>query len=254
LYLKITFDAQDSANNNIFPDISRITEVRSCGATGTPHVFSNPKQNFHYKVDGHFLILSYNYVKGSFPNGLEEADCWSFEVSGEENINGAEVNITYHQSKPVDLATSGLQNFYSPDGYIDDSGDFTGKGTLSLFDNSTLDNENACLPVTGQPILKTAKSKKMVVLIHGWNRKEYINSYGAGDLGVCATGQPADHGGNLEFSWNRLYRNLINNTQINNDWTIARYDWSEDAATGTVQNGWDVLGADEARDRSHVHG
>jgi hypothetical protein len=248
LYLKIQFD------DGVLPNINRIALVQSCGSgNAQQHVFNSPAQDFYVRKEGNFLILVNNYVDDLYLTTLTDANCWKFRVTGHEDVGGVEVNITYHKPN-----SAGLQDYFFPDGYIDTSGSFNGRGSLAVIHENGLNAEDACNVRIGTEKLPPAgQSDNIVVMVHGWNPEGYTNKYAPGPLDECASSRPMESSsGDLEFSWYHLYNNYIKtNTELmNSDWVISRYDWSEDANTGFLGARLDFNKANEARDRSHVHG
>lgn len=248
LYLKIQFD------DGVLPNINRIALVKSCGSgNAQQHVFNDPSQDFYARTEGNFLILVNNYVDDLYLTALTDPNCWKFRVTGHEDVGGVEVNITYHTPN-----SDGLQDYFFPDGYIDTSVSFNGRGSLAVIHENGLNAEDACNVRIGSTKLPPAgQSDNIVVMVHGWNPDGYTNKYAPGPIDDCAISRPMESSlGNLEFSWYHLYNNYIktNSELMNKDWVISRYDWSEDANTGFLGARLDFNKANEARDRSHVHG
>ncbi len=243
VYLKIKF------GSGISPDINRIAKVNSCLDEQS---FLDPANDFHSMVDGNFLILVNNYIDDRFTDLLSDADCWSFEVTGDHDVVGAEMNITYHNDSGTDTSgTDIMQDYYSADGYVSESGNFNGKSTLSVIPNEVLENEKACEPISNG-LKVPLNTENLIVMVHGWNPEGYKNYYAPGPLDNCQ--RAIESTPNLEFSWYHLYANLSSKVEINDDWVVSRYDWSEDASNGLISLGLEFTNANEVRDRSHVHG
>ena len=230
--------------------------MASCG--GEQEFYGGENSGFHYKYDNNYLILSYNYIDNRFNQSGEdpaapveivnEPNCWKISITGGHDLASMDVNITYHNPNAT---SEGLQNFYSPDGYTDSSSFSRGIGTLAEIELSDLMLENESSYVVGNQIdINNKKSENLVILIHGWNPQGSKNKF-APNNDTCFP----DNGNtpeDLQCGWNLLYKNLVD--RVGHDWTIARYDWSEDAASGSIDWPDDIISANEARDRSHVHG
>ncbi|MCE5249109.1 T9SS type A sorting domain-containing protein [bacterium] len=87
-----------------------------------------------------------------------------------------------------------------------------------------------------------SSTRKLIVLIHGWNPDEMTNPYEG-------------------YSWPALVANLNTWVSAHPSWKVLAYNWGEDAATGPVLDigGPDVLGnairnGTQAAEISHQHG
>ncbi|MFQ3247982.1 MAG: hypothetical protein ACI9SP_004641 [Arenicella sp.] len=255
LYIKMQF------LSDVEPDVTRIERIYNCSGQGFD--FSDVENEFHHYTDGAFLILANNFVgRGSAISGTApDPDCWSIIVSGSESVLvgsdvlGIEINVTYHR-EVVDGFGNGLQDYYEADGYTDSLDQpFTGVSSLSEVSLSTLKNESGCDQISG--IKVDGDKKNLVVFVHGWNPNGNANHYAP--RGEVSCQRPIEGVFDLRFSWHRLYEKLANDALVDRDWTLARYDWAEDANTGPagLQVGTDPdkwVAANESRDRAHVHG
>lgn len=256
LYLKISFNSEE------LNDLNRIVSVQNCSG----YDFTNVSEDFHHNVNGRFLVLSNNFVGASQDVTVPLPSCWSIVVAGSDNVLDEDifsisVNITYHRETGVDNSVSPpitiLKDYYASDGYTGVvEPQFNAKRTLSQVSPTSLNTEQVCDNVQGTKIEEN--SDNLIIFVHGWNPSGKQNHYAPGNTVDCVRPPSLDLGGgegvfDLQFSWFRLAKNLLNDKLIARDWVIARYDWAEDAYTGEIpSDSWDS--ADQSRDRSHVHG
>ena len=247
IFLDIEFESSISASPRLF-----FTIENTC--TG----YSANVSSFRTKTMGNFLTLANGFVNSDTETIFSDANsnCWQFTVAGNDTVIATEIYLTYHV--PTNTAMPAL---YSPDPYIQfgvagsETNSIDGSNTLHTVDQIDLASEVSCSPITDGKKIPEG-TKKLIILIHGWNPESNLNHYARPDCDRVTNSEIDDDYDNLDISWAQIYRKIGTHPAILSDgWKIARYDWSQDAATGSLfAEGCVSCAADAARDSAFVHG
>jgi len=241
IYLNIEFKGGVSASIDLIVNVT-------CG----PRIYG--KEKFRYRENGNALAMSYSFVDVEEEEVFPDANCWQFSVLGEDIVEKVQIYVTYHVPFEENMPA-----LYAPDPYISFGNDGSididsnGENTLHEISPADLTSERSSDSISkGKRV--SQGSKKLIVLIHGWNPSDKANNYTPNDNVVPNLLDET----NFESSWAQLYTNLSEHPAIQSDsWVVARYDWAKDAATGpgSVLEPYDSPGrANAARDAAFVHG
>jgi len=218
VFLKITF------NTGVTPDIGKLVEIRY----GSEFLFTPGGQRIYSRVVGQDLLVWYGLQdRTDFGQTTALTDGeWTFTVVGDRPVASVYLFVTYHSNTAgdmPDLLPMAYNHLY-----------------LLPEDTAQLYTETTSGSVQGKPLLS---AQKLIVLVHGWNPQGYLNKFAPDDAGM------------LSGRWAQLASTLAANPIVQQfGWTIARYDWGRDAATGgnffLVAEG----NAKASRDAASAHG
>ena len=239
--LRLTF----ASGETVSPE--RLIQVTCRGyRPGEDFVIRNDQMRF--SVIGLDLIAYYGFVDIDEDQDdwadwvrFDNADCWRFVVSGAEPLTRAEAFISYHTPNTVTETPMP---------------DLLGNRMNLLMPNSSLTDPYSPLSGLQVPI----DADRLIVLVHGWNPMGPAE----GDIGDGDSDRenhfacdPTTYEGDtrLCWGWSQLVNNLMTNAAIQEgDWTMALYDWSRDASTGSANPLFVIKNSNASRDAAHAHG
>jgi len=194
-----------------------------------------PASECQLDVQGQLLIVSCAFVNRNI-EFIDSDHTWTFVVQGNEPLDAIWTVATYRRNN------TGSMPDYEGSQDVD----------LHTIDAADVLDEVSCLVIDDFQVL--TNSKKVIILIHGWNPSEKVNSYGPEEETYCTRpeenlNENGDQNRN-NFAFGHLMVNLMDNLAVKDRWAVARYDWHHDAMTGAGL----IADSNVSRDAAHVHG
>jgi len=263
IYLRIEFK-REVPEDDQFININKIDSIKCKSYEFRP---DDENQKFYAKRVNRDLIVSYSFLDEASTNTNSEVirtnipkKCWKIKVSDDAPVEVIDIGVTFHK-QGIDR----MPDYYAIDPYETGNFDgFQGKSSLHVVNNHNHKNEKACEYISEYTPV-TEDNKKVIVLVHGWNPHNlsdsdaHMNHYAPepSDMDLCGTvpeeGAAENDWKRVEYKWVHLVKNLLDNPE-NDEWTITRYDWAQDAATGPCGLFQGSGNANNSRDAALVHG
>jgi len=209
-------------DQGITPDISKLKSVRY----GNELSLGLPDSAVKWRVEGQLLHVWYGFhdhrdgYSENSPKLMTDSD-WTFSVEGDDPISQVSFFVSWH---------SAVQ---------DEMPDLYGEDRLKIVTLDDLEADSADAAMTGRTLTQS-EGKKLVVLIHGWNPGGKINHYAPDDSWA---------------PWSVLSSVILANPAFKSGgWTLSRYDWANDASTGSEVSAFAIYNANASRDAAAAHG
>ena len=235
VYLTLTFKSGQ------VPALSRVNNA-SYGAG-----VSIPGSKFAATVSGQKLHLWYGFQDLTQETKPNYDFFWKLAITGISPLSKVETYLGFHAASSL-----GMPDLYNSLGALRSDR----LKTVSLAD---LVNDWSNQPMTGTAL--TTAPEKLIVLVHGWNPQGRKNHYGADPANLKTINPAYSYDVTDAFAWRDLALNLLTNPVVKERrWTVARYDWHEDASTGTKYLGFGsiddngIANANASRDAANAHG